>query len=83
MPDKIVLAGGAGYLGHVLADYYKNKAKEIVILSRRKENKTSSCSRTVVWDAQNRGDWEKELDGADMVVNLCGKNVNCRYTEEG
>lgn len=77
--NKIVLAGGTGYLGSVLAAYYREKAKEIVILSRREKQQEQNV-RTVVWDARTWGRWAAELVNADMVINLCGKNVNCRYT---
>ena len=77
---KIVLAGGNGYLGTVLAAYYAPLCKEVVILSRNfaptKEN-----IKTVVWDGKTMDDWYHELDGADMLINLCGKNVNCRYNK--
>jgi len=78
---KIVLAGGNGYLGTVLANYYKDKAEEIVILSRH-EKQTEGNIRTVTWDGKTAGKWTAELVNADMLVNLCGKNVNCRYTEK-
>ncbi|HEY4325378.1 MAG TPA: TIGR01777 family oxidoreductase [Mucilaginibacter sp.] len=78
---KIVLAGGNGYLGKVLANFYKDKADEIVILSRH-EKETEKNIRTVVWDGKSRGKWAAELVNADMLINLCGKNVNCRYTEK-
>jgi len=35
-----------------------------------------------LWDGKSEGSWERALDGADLLINLCGKNVNCRYTEE-
>lgn len=76
---KIVLAGGNGYLGGVLAKYYSDKADEVVILSRR-EKQTEKNIRTVVWDGKTRGKWTAELVNADLLINLCGKNVNCRYT---
>jgi len=78
---KIVLAGGNGYLGTVLANYYKDKANEIVILSR-KAKQTEQNIRTVVWDGKSRGHWTAELVNADILINLCGKNVNCRCTEK-
>jgi uncharacterized protein (TIGR01777 family) len=78
---KIVLAGGNGYLGKVLADYYKDRATEIVILARH-EKETEHNIRTVVWDGKTRGKWAAELVNADILINLCGKNVNCRYTEK-
>ena len=77
---KIVLAGGNGYLGRVLAKYYSDKATEVVILSRR-DKQTEKNVRIVVWDGKARGKWTAELVNADLLINLCGKNVNCRYTE--
>jgi uncharacterized protein (TIGR01777 family) len=76
---KIVLAGGNGYLGQVLTAYYKSITEEIMILSRTRTDVEGNV-RTVYWDAKTQGDWEANLEGADMLVNLCGKNVNCRYT---
>src|ERR1700685_2372454 len=78
---KIVLAGGNGYLGKVLTEYYKDKTAEIVILSRH-ERQQEGHVRTVVWDGKTAGRWTAELVNADMLINLCGKNVNCRYTEK-
>ena len=78
---KIVLAVGNGYLGTVLANYYKDKTEEIVILSRH-EKQTEGNIRTVTWDGKTAGKWTAELVNADLLVNLCGKNVNCRYTEK-
>ncbi len=79
--NKVVLAGGSGYLGGVFAAYYRQLAKEVIILSRQFK-KADINVRTVVWDAKTEGDWQKALDGADMLINLCGKNVNCRYTKK-
>ncbi len=78
---KIVLAGGSGYLGRVLANYYSEKAQEVVILSRT-QKETENNIRTVVWDAKTRGKWAAELVNADILINLCGKNVNCRYNDK-
>ncbi len=79
--NKIVLAGGNGYLGNVLADYYKNKANEIIILSRTLL-KSNDNIKTLVWDGKTEGEWVAELENTDMVINLCGKNVNCRYNKK-
>lgn len=79
--NKIILAGGAGSLGATLAHYYSDKANEIIILSRKPKAAQGNI-RTVVWDAKTIGDWVMELEGADILINLCGKNVNCRYTEK-
>jgi uncharacterized protein len=78
---KIVLAGGSGYLGNVLSAFYQDKATEIVILSRQAE-KRSSPVRIVTWDARTLGGWIDAIEGADLLINLTGKNVNCRYTKK-
>ena len=77
---KIVLAGGNGYLGKVLTKYYSDKAAEIVILSRHEKLQERNV-RTVLWDGRTAERWTAELVNADILINLCGKNVNCRYTE--
>ena len=77
--NKIILAGGNGYMGGVFADYYKELAHEIIILSRQPKQSKDNI-RTLVWDGKTEGDWIKELEGAELLINLCGKNVNCRYT---
>lgn len=79
MFNKIILAGGSGYLGTVLTDHYRDKAREIILFSRSGAQKKPGA-RVVPWDARTSGNWIKELEGADLLVNLCGKNVNCRYT---
>lgn len=81
MINRIVLAGGSGYLGRVLADYYKDKAHDIVILSR-KAHASQGNVRYLVWDGRTAGPWTEALEGCDLLINLSGKNVNCRYTEQ-
>lgn len=77
---KIVLAGGNGYLGRVLGEYYRPLAEEVIVLSRKSKAADGNI-RTLVWDGCSEGNWAESLEGADMLVNLCGKNVNCRYTK--
>ncbi|HTD99281.1 MAG TPA: TIGR01777 family oxidoreductase [Mucilaginibacter sp.] len=78
---KIVLAGGNGYLGTVLAGHYKNIADEVIILSRHPKP-ANGIIKTLVWDGKHEDDWIAELENADLLINLCGKNVNCRYTQK-
>jgi len=78
---KIIIAGGTGFLGKELVQHFENKGDEIFVLSRgksRKEGKTNF----VQWDAATEGEWENCLEGADLIINLTGKSVDCRYTEE-
>ena len=78
---KIVLPGGSGQIGAVLARVFRARGDEVVVLSRG-----SSCLardvRVVPWDGRAPGAWAREIDGADVVVNLAGRTVNCRYSEK-
>ncbi|WP_145858663.1 TIGR01777 family oxidoreductase [Pedobacter suwonensis] len=78
---KIILAGGNGYLGGVLAKYFSVMTDEVIILARKPQAEQGNI-KTLVWNGKTIGDWVYSLQGADLVVNLCGKNVNCRYTEK-
>lgn len=78
---KIILAGGSGCIGNALLQYYSEKAEEIVILSRTAKPPLGNV-RTVKWDGARAGQWMQELEDADLLVNLTGKNVNCRNTKK-
>jgi len=77
---KLIIAAGTGFLGNVLIDYFKDKVEEIVVLTRGKATVKNKV-RYVNWDAKTMTGWERELDGADVLINLAGKSVDCRYTE--
>ncbi|MEM7106603.1 MAG: TIGR01777 family oxidoreductase [Bacteroidota bacterium] len=77
--DKIIIAGGSGFLGRCLVQHYHG-IKEIVILSRTFT--ATPGAKVVVWDARGQGAWSEELEGAKAVINLCGKSVDCRYNEK-
>ncbi|WP_316792360.1 TIGR01777 family oxidoreductase [Pedobacter frigoris] len=79
--NSIVIAGGNGYLGKVLARYYRDLAEKVIILSRKPQPADGNVE-TVLWDGKTAGSWTNVLQGADLLVNLCGKNVNCRYTDK-
>ncbi len=74
---KIVIPGGSGQVGTILARHFHANQHDVVVLSRKP---TLGAWRTVAWDAATLGSWAKELDGADVVINLAGRSVNCRYT---
>jgi uncharacterized protein len=74
---KIVLAGGSGQVGRLLAKHFQETGDSVVVLSRSPQNATW---RTMIWDGVTLGPWCAELDGADVVINLAGRSVNCRYT---
>jgi uncharacterized protein len=78
MKSKIVLPGGSGFLGSVLAEYFSARGTEIVILTRSPKSR-SGLIREVPWDGATPGDWARELEGARALINLAGVSVNCRY----
>jgi len=73
------MAGGTGQIGTALAAYFKHRCEDIVVLSRSAKPTVGNV-RTVKWDAATAGSWTSELEDADLLVNLTGKNVNCRYS---
>jgi uncharacterized protein len=74
---KIVIPGGSGQVGNLLARDFHRKGHEVIVLSR---NKPTAAWRTLHWDAATLGEWTAAIEGADAVINLAGRNVNCRYT---
>ena len=76
---KIILAGGSGFLGGALAKHFRALCWEVVVLTRSPKSRVDGV-REVAWDARTLGDWTRELDGAELVVNLTGRSVDCRYT---
>ncbi|PRY18042.1 epimerase [Kineococcus rhizosphaerae] len=78
---KIVIPGGTGQVGGVLRRAFLARGDEVVVLSRH-PGPLEPGVRHVGWDGRTLGAWAGELDGADAVVNLAGRTVNCRYTEE-
>lgn len=78
---KIVIPGGSGQVGRMLARAFAASGHDVVVLSRKpSEAQRRACySRIVQWDAQHTGPWVDEIDGADVVINLAGRSVNCRY----
>jgi len=76
---KIVLAGGTGQVGTILARAFHADGHDVAVLSRTPR---TAPWRSLAWDGAHHGVWAREREGADVVVNLAGRSVNCRYTAE-
>lgn len=75
---KIVITAANGFMGEALVQYF-SKAHEVVAIVRKSMHFENA--KTCIWDGKNLGDWSTELDGADVLINLAGKSVNCRYND--
>lgn len=72
---KFIIAGGTGLLGTKIRKSLESDSHEIVLLSR------SASNNSVQWDGKTLGPWADEIDGADVVINLAGRSINCRLTD--
>ena len=77
---KVVIPGGSGHVGALLIRHFLSLNWEIVIICRG--SFLHEGVRSVHWDGKTLGEWKKELDGADVVINLAGRSVHCRYNVE-
>jgi uncharacterized protein (TIGR01777 family) len=75
---KIIIPGGSGQVGTVLARAFHERGDEVVVLSRTQTD--ALPWRVVKWDGESPGDWASEFESADVIINLAGQSVNCRYT---
>jgi uncharacterized protein (TIGR01777 family) len=79
MSVRVVIAGGSGQVGTILARAFHARGDHVVVLSRTPR---PAPWKVVDWDAETIGPWAAEVDGADVAIGLAGRNVNCRYTSE-
>lgn len=74
---KVVIPGGSGQVGTILARAFHRDGHDVLVLSRRCQVRPW---RVAAWDGVTLGPWQHEIDGCDVVINLTGRSVNCRYT---
>lgn len=73
---KIIIPGGSGQVGTILSRAFHANGDEVVVLSRAP---APAPWHVATWDGAQLGDWPRELNGAQVVINLAGRSVNCRY----
>ena len=76
---RIAIPGGSGQVGRVLARHFAARGDQVVLISRRPGD--MATGRWAAWDGKTMGAWKGAIDGADVVINLAGRSVNCRYNE--
>ncbi|WP_404470215.1 TIGR01777 family oxidoreductase [Sutcliffiella horikoshii] len=72
MKKKVVLAGGTGFIGKYLEKQFIQQNYKVIIISRQPQH--------IAW-TDMKG-IKAAVDNAEMVINLAGKSVDCRYNEE-
>jgi hypothetical protein len=80
MRKKLIIAGGSGMIGHLLAQHFVAQHYDVVVLSRS-QSKERNGVRFVQWDGVQLGEWVQELENSEGVINLTGKTVNSRPTK--
>jgi uncharacterized protein len=78
-PLRIVIPGGEGHLGRLLSERFSAQGHAITTLTRNPRPEPSTPSKTVHWDGKTLGPWTEALEGADVLINLSGRSVDCRY----
>ncbi|MBI3633094.1 MAG: TIGR01777 family protein [Candidatus Vogelbacteria bacterium] len=78
-PKKIVICGGSGFLGKTLTEYFTRNGYLVSIVSRSKPK--FKCDEYTQWDGRTLDGWELELEGAEAVINMAGRSVDCRYSD--
>ena len=76
----IVIAGGTGFFGNYLINFFK-KDYSIIVLTRKKSYLENEV-KYVNWDGERQGGWLTCIDGAEVLINLSGKSINCKFTKE-
>jgi len=73
---RIVIPGGSGQVGRVLASHFHSRGDTVTVLSR---SPRPAPWRVTMWDGLTPGAWVAELEQSDVCINLAGRSVNCRY----
>ena len=80
-PRRVCLAGGGGFIGRALAAHFLARGDDVAVLTRTPgKNGGGAGVRRVAWNGRTLGPWADDVRGCDVLVNLAGKSVDCRYT---
>src|SRR5437867_10392486 len=80
MTRRLVIAGGSGFIGRLLGKSLVERDFEVVVLTRSPDAASTPIHK-VQWDGCTLGDWAREIESTDALINLAGRSVNCRYNQ--
>ena len=69
---KIIIAGGSGFIGRYLTEHFTRSGYNVLIISRQKGSIQWHDTKAIT----------AAIDNAEMLINLAGKSVDCRYNEK-
>ncbi len=72
----VLIFGGSGHMGEALRRHMNPDRYRLTTVTRTPRNE-----HEVAWDGKTLGAWTYTLNGADVVINLAGRRVHCRYNE--
>lgn len=78
---RVVIAGGSGFIGRALVKALLARNYAVVVLTRKPRTRDDGVEE-VEWSTGYIGEWIKHLNRATAVVNLVGRSINCRHTQE-
>ena len=78
MNPTVVIFGANGFLGRYLCRHFARTGREVVAIARSRKG-WSGDGMFLEWDGKTQGPWALALEGAELVINLAGRSVNCRY----
>ena len=73
---RIVIPGGTGQVGRILARHFHASGHSVTVLSRTAK---AEPWPVLSWDGRSEGQWIHSLENSDVCINLAGRSVNCRY----
>ena len=90
VPLRIIIPGGEGHLGRLVARRFSSQGHRVTTLTRSPRHSSVAARRqtssslnaweTGVWDGKSLGSWVELLEHADILINFAGRSVDCRYT---
>ncbi len=82
---KIIITAANGFIGKSLVNHFKIE-NEVICFVRKIDAKLKSefgeNVKMIIWDGKSKGAWVEELENSDVLINLAGKSVDCRYNKE-